>query len=256
MGSTLTPVPSMPLQYGRAPEEGPAATPLVLDFSKAATFALDYSFNQNQGFLSLVQSVYVDNKSNTASVSIDVVGRSHQNITVPAGFQGFFTILVSGVIKINFASSGTVIVNIFLLNEPVMPAIWSANGTAGPSASVTIAGPNPLPISGTVAVSGTVPVTFTTPVNTFYGVNQTAMTGSAIQLSTILPASSPTSLRALNLQGDAANTGNITIGGSGVTAGVGLELAILGFKNYDYIDTTKIYVIGTSSQKLNIEAIN
>lgn len=263
---SLQTTPSMPLQYGKTPTEGPAATPLIFSFGsgsgQAPVYTIDYTLNQQQNFLSLVQSLYIDNEANASAVSITIIGRSNQNITFPAGFQGYVTVLVSGTVKFTVASAGTAIVNIFMINEPVMPCIWSANGTSGGgSSSVTIAGPNPLPVSITspatlpVSIASTVTVNQATVANTFYGVAQATMTGGAILLSSLLPSGSPTTLRNLTLQAKSTNGSIIDIGGAGVTVGTGLELVAGAAKNYVNIDTTKMDVIGASGTLLNIEAI-
>jgi hypothetical protein len=259
--TNISSTPGYPSDYLANEGEKPKIVPVNLLFGPTLpaqpSWLFDYSNNQQQSYMKTLQGLWIDNFDNTTVVTINVQGNSTQRIVAPANSQGYYTILVSGAIRLTLSSAGTATVPVYFSNQPFSNHIWNPIG-AGVASSVTIAGPNPLPVAVTTFAPNPLPVSVATPINTYYGISQSAMTGSAIQLSTILPSGAPTSLKNLTLQGAAANTTNIIDLGSsaGVTVGTGIEIAAGGFKNLALIDTTKMYVIGASGTKLNIEAIN
>lgn len=117
----LTPAPATILQRTLGmPSEGPKCIPITLDFSLAQTYAIDYSNMQQRGFLSMCQSVWVDNSLNAAVLSLIVPG-TNQTIKVAAGVQDYFTVLAPNPLKLSFDSTGGVIVQVILCNFPIVP---------------------------------------------------------------------------------------------------------------------------------------
>lgn len=237
-----TPVIPFASTFGNDPKEGPKSSPMRFDFTAAPVYTIDFTQFQQQNQLTLIQTVFIDNTANTSPTSLIFDG-TDQTLIAPALSQGYYPILTQKLAKATIASSGAFLVKVQFINVPIPPSVWYSAGI--PGSTVTIGGPNPLP----VAVAA--------PANTYYGVTQATMTGASIQLSTILPAGSPTSLKSLTLQGFSTNASIIDLGSSaGVTVGTGIEIAAGGFQTFEAIDTTKMFVIGVAATKLNIQAVN
>jgi hypothetical protein len=112
--------PAVPLERTLGmPDGGPKALPLTLDFSASSSYLLDYTNMQQRNFLDMVQTLFVDN-----SLSSDVLNITSLNIgqvlKIPAGVQGYFTIIVPNPIKIQFDCADAVVCKVILLNFPVL----------------------------------------------------------------------------------------------------------------------------------------
>ncbi len=116
------------------PPEGPAAVPLVLDFSKAGSFNIDVQqlMQKGNGYpgLSVIQTVYVDNEDNPDPFVINV-SATGQNITVGAGVQGYYPIFSPGQGTISFSTGSQAIVSVFLANVPIPPTQWGGSTGGG-----------------------------------------------------------------------------------------------------------------------------
>ena len=101
------------------PEGGPRCLPLRLDFAAALSYDLDYGAMQQRGFLSMVQTAWVDNSLSATILTITILG-TNQVLKIPAGVQGYFPVLVPNPIKMSFASAGGVVCQVILLNFPIL----------------------------------------------------------------------------------------------------------------------------------------
>lgn len=101
------------------PEEGPKCIPIALDFASFDTYILDYSNMQQRAFFGLLQTLWVDNFGNGAVITITVPA-TQQRLVIPAGVQGYFTIVCPNPIKISINSTGGTVQQIILLNFPVL----------------------------------------------------------------------------------------------------------------------------------------
>ncbi len=106
------------------PEEGPKTIPFVFDFSQQATYPADLQNLQGRNFFSAAQSVFIDNSLNAAAVSITFDG-TQQKVTAKPYTQGYYTVLCPNPIRFLAASTGAVVVRVYLLNVPVAGAVWS-----------------------------------------------------------------------------------------------------------------------------------
>jgi len=102
------------------PAEGPKCVPLSLDFTATTLYVLDYGNLQSRNFLSMCQTLWVDNSLSATVLTITIPGTA-QVLKIPAGVQGYFTCLCPNPIYITFASTGAVICQVTLCNFPV----WS-----------------------------------------------------------------------------------------------------------------------------------
>lgn len=108
------------------PDEGPKAIPVLLNFDATTdTIELDLGQRQQQGWISMVQSFFIDAKDAANPVSI-VIDGSNQVITAKPATQGYYSALVPNPTKLTFtALMGTGIVRVFLINVPVAGAVWA-----------------------------------------------------------------------------------------------------------------------------------
>ncbi len=106
------------LQRDVMPAEGPKAIPINLDFTATTEYDLDYSLQQAQSRFSCVQTIWVDNFGNSAILQIQIPS-SQQTLQIPAGVQGYFTVIASNPIRMIFSSTGATRQQVTLLNFPV-----------------------------------------------------------------------------------------------------------------------------------------
>jgi len=107
------------------PKEGGKVIPVTLNFALQQSFALDFTLLQQSGYISLFQSVFIDNSQNTQPVTI-VVNGSNQNLICPGSSQGTFILLCPNPPKMTVNCAGGNFVNLFLCNLPLPEAVWSA----------------------------------------------------------------------------------------------------------------------------------
>lgn len=115
---------AIPVGYGYYPGEGSRAVAAQYNWTTISGYAEDVSQLQAKGMESTIQSVYIDNGSNAANVTI-TVAQSGQVITCPANSQGVFPLFIAemGGFTIVSTVSATVTRCLFL-NFPVSPAVW------------------------------------------------------------------------------------------------------------------------------------
>jgi hypothetical protein len=108
------------------PKEGPRVIPAQLDFSANDTVGLDLSNQQQRGFFSMLQTIFVDMGAAAAPLTITVNGTG-QTIICKQNTQGYYNILQPNPIKLTFTSvAGSVPkVPVFLCNMPIAGAVWS-----------------------------------------------------------------------------------------------------------------------------------
>ncbi len=117
----LTPIPPTILERTLGmPPEGPKCIPITLDFSVVATYSLDYSNMGYRGFMSMVQTIWVDN-SLSADPFLIIVPATNQTIKVPAGVQDYYAVMVPNPVKISFSSASSAVCVVLLINFPVAP---------------------------------------------------------------------------------------------------------------------------------------
>lgn len=143
MAQSNTSLSPVPVSTGKIPKEGPVALPVIYDFSGGTTsYVTDMVFIHQQGRLTMVQTLYLDNSLNngTLTVSCSVL---NQSFTLQPGAQGYFPVLCSGQVKFTVSSAGSVNATVAYINTAISGFQWSAT-------------PNPATISGTVTVTDTI----------------------------------------------------------------------------------------------------
>lgn len=121
---------SFPTFNGYAPEKGPRALTVDLDFSVQATYNLNLAAIQQEDRVEFIQGIYINNKANTNPLII-TCGISQQSLTIAAGWQGYLPLLCPNTPSLTFASTtASVIVTVHLLTFPVAPVMWDTDGNA------------------------------------------------------------------------------------------------------------------------------
>jgi len=101
------------------PDSGPRCIPIVLDFSAAPSYSLDYSNQANLGMFDAVQTVWVDNYGNAQVLAI-YIPLSSQTLQIPAQTQGYFPVLCPNPIRMVFSSTGNTRQQVILCNFPIL----------------------------------------------------------------------------------------------------------------------------------------
>jgi len=119
---------SWQVAFGEAPRKGSKSMYQLLDFSVSSPIGIDLSYEEQSVRLEFVQSIYIDNSANPASISATMLTTS-QVITCPSYSQGYFPVLSSlDNTKISFSTTDTPRVPVEFLNFPVPLMIWSVLG--------------------------------------------------------------------------------------------------------------------------------
>lgn len=123
-----------PAFNNKIPSEGPRYIPMTFAFDTYSTWEVDMTIIQQQGKISTLQAFYIDNSANTNALSI-TMGLGAQTIDVPAGAQGYVTVLVNNVPKFSVTSiqAAGQVANVFALNFPVTNAVWETVASGGGS---------------------------------------------------------------------------------------------------------------------------
>lgn len=119
------------------PPEGCKVFSFKLDFTAGNTQQLDFTLAVQQGFITQIQGLFVDNSlnANPLFITTDQIG---QVIEFPPFSQGYMPVFVSDSVKLKFVTVQAValFVPVQVTNVPVQPQIWSVS-TAGGGANVT-----------------------------------------------------------------------------------------------------------------------
>jgi hypothetical protein len=113
---------------GLVPDDGRRAIPITLDFTGAdiTQYIFDYQNMQSRGFMSMVQTVYVDNSANSNALVI-TVGGTGQQIQAPPNTQGYYPVLCSNPIRFVFSSpANSSLVTVQLINVAISGQVWNA----------------------------------------------------------------------------------------------------------------------------------
>lgn len=134
---------SVRIENALVPSEGPKIVPLTLDFTSALSFEIDLTLAIQQKKIEIVQGVYIDNSRAISTFTIRAQA-TEQQISVPAGAQGYYPLLAGQLPRFVCTSNGGVIpVYIAFLNVPV-PALQWNSGIGGSLGAVNQGAPGVL----------------------------------------------------------------------------------------------------------------
>lgn len=107
------------------PDMGARSLPIPLVFTTSVISIIDDLALENEnGMISAVQSIYIDNSKNQGFFSI-TFAESGQNIVVPPYYQGYWSIICGQTVNYTAVSYFPCQVNITFLNVEVEPACWN-----------------------------------------------------------------------------------------------------------------------------------
>ena len=138
--ATLQQRASLGVSFGPSvvPPEGARVASAMFDFTTGAILNFNQAFDQLG--MSMVQTLFVDNRNNASASTFQMVG-SNQFIMCPAFTQGFFPVLVMGnqSLTVIGTSAGVVQVPVMILNTFVDPMLWTV-GNPVITGAVTVTG--------------------------------------------------------------------------------------------------------------------
>lgn len=119
-----------PIDNGKIPKEGPQAVSIPYDFSAGVqSYTTDMQIIKQQGKISMIQSVYIDNSNNNQPLVLTVSGIGQQ-VVVPATYQGIFPVLVTGQPVFFVTSAGSGHANIYYCNVQQAAFMWQTAATS------------------------------------------------------------------------------------------------------------------------------
>lgn len=105
------------------PVGGPKTIPALLDFTATGKIEIDGQQVVDQGKISYLQGVYVDNADNPAPLTL-IMGTTGQRVIMPANSQGYIAILVPNPARIIASTTPGVKINVQFYNVPIQQIIW------------------------------------------------------------------------------------------------------------------------------------
>lgn len=107
------------------PQEGPKGVPILLDFSESTSeYDLDMTIPQQQGRISMVQTIYIDASASTNGMTVICQG-TNQKVTVKGKTQGYYPVAVPNEPKFQFVGTANdSLIPIILFNVPIAGVNW------------------------------------------------------------------------------------------------------------------------------------
>ena len=108
------------------PAEGPKVMPILLNFTNSTAFQLDLTLQEQQAYISMVQTVYIDASAATAEITLTIPGTG-QVIKAKAGTQGYYPVLAPVPTRLEFSEPTATgdLIPVFLINVPIAGVQWS-----------------------------------------------------------------------------------------------------------------------------------
>lgn len=114
---------SVPIFNAQIPPEGPRAVNLLVPFSQGSSFTSNLLMAQSGKIISQIQALFVDNASNSHTVTI-TTGVLGQRLIFPSTSAGYVPLLAAKNDILTFSTTGTTDIHIQLINVPVPAAVW------------------------------------------------------------------------------------------------------------------------------------
>lgn len=115
-----TPSNSIPLQ-------GDRELPIPLNFTAVQSIDDDLSPELSGGAIDFIQSVFIDNASAAANLTLQFKYGINQRIICPAKCQGFFPLLVIGRVIYTATSASGLIIPVVWSNTKRHPQVWNCS---------------------------------------------------------------------------------------------------------------------------------
>lgn len=112
------------IQNQNVPDESPKAIPFLIDFSVNTTWILDLELVMSRTYITMVQTLFLDLSGSANPLKVTVSG-SGQVILAKANTQGYYQILASNPVKLQFDSTvAPNIIPIQLINVSIPGVVW------------------------------------------------------------------------------------------------------------------------------------
>lgn len=219
---------SRPIKSAMLPQEGPKTVPFVVPFFSGGLteYTIDLTLTQQLGYITSVQTCYIDNTDNAEQLIVEVPSVG-QRFIMPAGFQGYFPVLAPIEPVFKFSTDGNIDVFVQLINVPMPAQIWGASGgsvipnplnvnilSQSGALDVVVTAPDPLPVE--ITSGGSTPTYFNAGGNATFAA--TDATGSS-RLAFYLAVTA--GMTVLFQNQDTTNNAFIAVGGVAVTVTAG-----------------------------------
>jgi|SRR5579859_5356215 len=129
-GDQLT---NLALDNQQIPDEGSKAVRVLLDFSLANQYTLDLTNVMQRGFLSMIQTMFVD--MSTTDVNMDVAfNGSLQTVRTKGRTQGYYPVMSPSPCKVTFTcpggpgvdpTTGRFGITVYFFNIPIPGVVWA-----------------------------------------------------------------------------------------------------------------------------------
>jgi hypothetical protein len=119
-------IPGFGVFNGLAPEGGPKALPVALDFSATTQIVFDLVKEQDADGINFIQSCWIDNSQSPRRLDIDVNGVPFR-LSVPIGAMGMFPIIHPGHFRCTFTVSAfvpAIKIPLIFLNVPMPSFVY------------------------------------------------------------------------------------------------------------------------------------
>lgn len=175
------------------PNEGPKIIPVSAQLGVNPSVLLDFSQLQQQGKISFIQGVMVDNSANASPLTIQSQ-TMNQKVVIPANAQAILPLFVTNPPIFLVSSAGGVNVPLFFFNIPLPAQVWGGN------TAFTFVG-------GSLQVTDPILEALITSLNGANGLNVNVISGGFAGPNNPLSIASVTSTGATTLNGTAAAAG-------------------------------------------------
>jgi hypothetical protein len=137
-GKITAAMQSFPTSNGLAPQQGPKALPVALNFTVNSRIEFDFVLAEESNTISFVQSVFVDNSDNPNPLTINVA-QTGQRIVIPGYAQGFWPVIAceKPQFVVTTMPGVTAIGTLIFMNVPMPLTQW---GPVSTTANLVVSG--------------------------------------------------------------------------------------------------------------------
>ena len=127
---------ALDIRNNKFPCEGPKVITQVLDFSKASSYAIDFTQMVDSAKISEIQTVFIDNADSSFPLII-TADITQQRVIIPPNSQAYLAVLNLSP-SFNISSQSVLKIKLHFLNIPCTNCVWGATSTGSPSNYVEV----------------------------------------------------------------------------------------------------------------------
>src|SRR5690606_9635384 len=105
------------------PNKGPRTIPVNVDLTSVNSVSLDLTLQMERSIMQPVQTIFIDNSSNSEEFSV-TVSLVNQTVKCPPYSQGYFPLIAPAPVTLTFYSTGATSVPVQLINMPMPLGVW------------------------------------------------------------------------------------------------------------------------------------